>query len=281
MTIFPEPVVPSSYNDEASYWAARKALMADEKKLSFRAGVTSTPTETAASRIVAALKTKEKETLYGKLDDAGSFIEHAHQYLPAKDIIDSTRLLEIARRAPKGALLHCHLDAMLPPLDSLVKAARGRAGLCLSMDMKAGPNWFKEALPNFTMFSASKAAEAAKVSFFDEEYIPGTFFTYERFVAEIPGGLKAAEDFVCARILLQREDVYHQAQTVDGIWRKFNRAFMTMRGLLLYQSAFLEHFRLTLADFAADNISYVRLISFLSPHFVVEAFEAEVSSILC
>ncbi|KAG9191576.1 adenosine deaminase CECR1 [Alternaria panax] len=271
MTMLPTPNVPSTYPNESAYWSAREALQADEKSLAFTAGLRFTPTESRASTIVSALRAQEKETLYGRIDDAGSFIEHAHQYMPAKHIIDTTKLLSIAKRAPKGALLHCHLDAMLPPLDSLIKSARGRKGLCISLDMKSNClDWMKKALPVFQMLPADDAEKAAEISFFDPIYIPGvhgkgiayqpgTWTTWSRFCEEFPGGQSAAENFVAKRILLNREDVYHTSQTVDGIWHQFNRAFATMRGLLLYQSAFTEHFRLVLRDLVADNISYAEI----------------------
>ena len=191
--------------------------------------------------------------------------------MPAKHIIDTTELLSIAKRAPKGALLHCHLDAMLPPLDSLIKSARNRKGLCLSLDMKSdSPNWIQDALPSFIMLPAEDAEKADALSFFDPAFVPGvhgkgiaykpgTYTTWTRFCDEFPGGVTAAEDFVAKRILLNREDVYHSSQTVDGIWHQFNRAFATMRGLLLYQSAFMEHFRLVLLDLITDNISYAEI----------------------
>lgn len=271
MTVFPVPLVPSSYTNEEAYWSVRKALQISEKTLSFSAGLVPSSVELEASKIVRALKQQEKDTLYGKLDDAGSFIEHAHQYMPAKHIIDKSRLMEIAKMAPKGALLHCHLDAMLPPLDSLLKSARNREGLCVSLDIKSdSSDWIEKALAVFQMLPAEAAAKAGEASFFSPEYVPGvhgkgiayqpgTWTTWSRFCAEFPGGVEAAEEFVAKRILLNRDDVYHPNQTVDGIWHQFNRAFATMRGLLLYESAFLEHFRLTLRDFVAENISYAEV----------------------
>lgn len=79
MATHPVPNIPAIYADENDYWTVRSALQADEKSLCFTAGFVSTPTEAKAAAIVSALKAHEKEALYGKLDDSGSFIEHAHQ----------------------------------------------------------------------------------------------------------------------------------------------------------------------------------------------------------
>jgi adenosine deaminase CECR1 len=260
MTTFPDHKIQASYANNDDYWAARSALIADEGKLSFTAGITSTVAEHKASALVDALKKHEKLTLYGPNDEAGSLLEHAHQFLPAKGVINTAKLFEIAQKAPKGALLHCHFDAMLPPKDSLLQSARGRAGLCISLSTKTDSSeWMKTAIPKFVLKPVAYAESLKEQSCFDPSYVPGSLVAYTRFCAEFPGGLEAAEDWIERCIVLQQEDIYAHNQTVDGIWSLFLNSFSIMRGLLLYQSAFSQHLRLVLRDLAADNIQYCEM----------------------
>lgn len=275
MTTFPQSDIPTKYSSKKAYFAARDSLIADEHSLSFTASAESSPLEIAASKIVDTLKHHERTTLYGQRDDAGSYLEHAHQYLHAKDVIDSARLFEIAKRAPKGALLHAHFDAMLPP-SSLLELARDRENMCISTTLSASdPAFMADAEATFQVQRVRDLPQAQAVSCFDPTYIPGTFTTYARFCTEFPGGRNAVEGWIAKRIILSEEDVYHPRQTVDGMWTRFNRVFRHLRGLLCYETAYIEHFRRVLRDLVAENISYAEIRVFLGQSLKVVTDDGE------
>jgi adenosine deaminase CECR1 len=52
----------------------------------------------------------------------------------AKDRMEKSKLWQIVRKMPKGALLHCHLEAMCD-LDWLIEEAFQTEGICIAADV--------------------------------------------------------------------------------------------------------------------------------------------------
>lgn len=181
--------IPSRYTSTEDYAASRAALVDAENEAAFdySAVASASAVEKKANTIVKALIRLESETLYGVHGD-GSGHEPAHQFRRAKHLIDSSKIFEIARKAPKGALLHCHFDAMLPPSE-LIEIATRMPHMHIRTDAAlTHGGFFKHALPTFQILPNTKAADCVDTSIFSAKYIPGDWMSFSKFRAAFPGG---------------------------------------------------------------------------------------------
>lgn len=110
-------------SDVESYFAARRQLQEEENRLSFdhRCRQHASALEQKADAIVHKLRKLDNERIY---DTAGHRAGHDGQthrrfagdhFLSNTDLIPKTALFDVARHMPKGAHLHIHFNACLPP----------------------------------------------------------------------------------------------------------------------------------------------------------------------
>ncbi|KAG8769996.1 hypothetical protein FRC12_004589 [Ceratobasidium sp. 428] len=94
------------------YLNKRRSLISEERALRFDAGALSkaTPQEIRAADIVQNLKAREAKEVWSS--ESEKLMYPGMEFLVAKDTIAKTRLYQIVRKMPKGALLHGHMDAM-------------------------------------------------------------------------------------------------------------------------------------------------------------------------
>jgi adenosine deaminase CECR1 len=97
----PPPAVP--HGDLVRYEEARAKLVRDEQSRALGAGQVLTPEEEEANRRLMALKQSE-------LGRTRADFPPAHSFLQAKtrELIESSPVLAIMRRLPKGGILHAH-----------------------------------------------------------------------------------------------------------------------------------------------------------------------------
>ena len=96
-------VATSDYPDLAAYQQARERLLREERSRRLSAALVLSPEEQAADRRLAALRKAEEARV-------GSYFPPAHSFLDprTKRLIESSPLLEVMRRLPKGGILHLH-----------------------------------------------------------------------------------------------------------------------------------------------------------------------------
>ncbi|KAL0257192.1 hypothetical protein SLS55_008002 [Diplodia seriata] len=260
MTEYTPPPVGHRYATKDEYMSARAALVAAERAQSFTADLPpSTPVETHANAILAALKEQDQAELH-TVHPTGAGFELGHKFLHGLPTIAESKIFAIAARAPKGALLHCHFDAMLPP-EHLLADAQRNPHMCVRTDAPlTHAAFFAAALPTFAVLPAADLALAHdNVSVFSPAYVAGSWMPYTRFLQEFPGGRAEAERWLRGKIVLRAERAYAPEQTVDGIWALFKRSFAVLRGLVAYTSAWKGHFKRVLWHLARDGVSYAEI----------------------
>ncbi|GME65583.1 putative adenosine deaminase [Neofusicoccum parvum] len=261
MSTYTPPPVGTRYATKEAYLAARGALIAaDRAQHPTTTASPSSALESRANAVVASLKQREISTTNTATIPLG--FEPGHKFLHGiPHPIARSSLFAIASRAPKGALLHCHLDAMLPP-SLLLEDARRQPNLCIRTDAPlTSAAFLAAALPTFQVLPEAdvRAAEESGVSVFESRYVSGTWMPYARFLVAFPGGAQAAEEWVCGKVVLSAADAYETMQTVDGIWTLFKRSFMVLRGLTGYVTAWKNHFKRVLWHCARDGIGYAEI----------------------
>jgi adenosine deaminase CECR1 len=209
--------IPTRYPSTAAYAKSREDLLEAENAAAFdyTAVKSASSTERKANKIVKALLELESDTLYG-VHHNGSGHEPAHQFRRSKHLIDDSKLLEIAKRAPKGALLHCHFDAMLPP-SALISIAAGMANMHIRTDAPLiHTGFYEHALTTFQVLSKGGAGTYANTVIFGATYVPGDWMLFSKFRESFPGGAAKADEWVSNKIVLDVEDIYHTSPTVNG-----------------------------------------------------------------
>jgi adenosine deaminase CECR1 len=132
----------SHHVSEEAYSKTQNALAKAEHDLGFTTTAQPTALEREASLIVE--KMRNCGILHTNHDDG--------RYLHGIKTIQKGVVLEIAKEAPKGALLHCHLEAMLRPEENLLIDAREQKNLYIHTDAPlTSQGFFDAALPRFQL----------------------------------------------------------------------------------------------------------------------------------
>ncbi len=116
--------------------------------------ISASAAENGANEIVKGLLELESDTLY-YVNRNCSDHEPAHQFSRSKHLIDNSKIFEVAKLAPKGALLYYQFDAMLPPSE-LIFVAPGITNMYVRTDAALTDARFY-ALPTFQILAKAEA----------------------------------------------------------------------------------------------------------------------------
>lgn len=209
---------PVTYSSLEQYASLRDQLENQERKLalSFPSTQDSSSTEKLAKDILQSMKEKENQCLYGGTGELLK-LEPGYHYGRAIETINGSVVMQIVRKAPKGALLHCHLDAMLPP-NTMFNLAKNAHNMCIRTDAPLStPESFTRVLPELSILSRKEIKTLDNTDVFNHSYTAGKWMLYSTFLERFPGGNCAAEQWISSKIILSLGDVYHSYQTVNGL----------------------------------------------------------------
>ena len=204
------PPLPDHYVSARLVIAQAKASLAfDNKALS-----TASRTERTANELVQAIKQAETKDL--NRDEALPGCGPGQSYWRMKRMVEKSNIAELAKEAPKGALLHCHFDAMLPPA-VLLGFARGTKNLFLKVDMPLDNATAFKRRPRlkFATLRHSAASLLEHADVFSEKYLPGSWMQYSIFLERFPGGRGAAEEWIASKIVFPADASEKRSSTVD------------------------------------------------------------------
>lgn len=209
-------IPPSKQNSSTEdYFSLRSQLIKAERAQGFAGNVQTSALEDKAGDLIETLKKWEETHLHGvQINGAG--YEAGHKFLHGMESsLAKSSLLEIALKAPKGALLHCHFDCILSP-ETILRNARKQERLYIMADVPlVSEAFFVHALPQFTVFGdALRPNESSNL--FSRAYVAGSWMQYSKFRDCFPGGPDKAEEWLSSRMVLQAENAYDPRQTVDG-----------------------------------------------------------------
>ncbi|KAJ5609943.1 hypothetical protein N7510_006662 [Penicillium lagena] len=240
------------------YEAARLALQQEEQQQAFDFAFKQDQSalEVQANKIFERIRITEHERI---LSVSGP--EADKKFYSALSAIETSDLMRIARRAPKGALLHCHFDAMLPP-ETMIPVAQEMHNMHIRCTVPlATPCSFVEALPEMRLLTQTEAAAMSHVNIFHEDYSLETWMPYRNFRQQFPTGEQAADKWLVSKILLQKHDAYSPERTnlETSIWKCMNNSMRINRGLLRYERAWREYIRRIIWNLAEDGICYAEI----------------------
>ncbi|KZM20987.1 deaminase [Ascochyta rabiei] len=264
---------------------------------------TTSPSDTIEKRtmiIVHALREYERRVTFGNLPSEAipgpETQDMGGQFLTNKDRIETkSKLFEISKLVPKGALLHLHFNSELDP-EELLAQARNMDNMYIRSIM---PLEKDEAFPETEMVLSVLDPDKIDrdVDIFSEHY-PGTAANWreadmqakiwmkwsyfqEKYNARFPEGpvqrrasemplrgccadpgrpaLNAAEYWLKSKMILSPEEAYGYTQTVNGVWARFNQATRCFKGLMNYKKVYEWYIDHAIERMISEGIMYAEL----------------------
>ncbi|GIZ42204.1 hypothetical protein CKM354_000548200 [Cercospora kikuchii] len=265
------------------YLDGRDALIAQEKQRRsdhiFREGMT--PMQNEAAAIVAAIRFSEQNTLWqpGFEDDLAKTTDQpiypGMMFSLAKERMESSKLWQIVRKMPKGALLHCHLDAM-GDLDWLAETALTTPGICItaSHSMHTTKIRTDHMLPFIFKF-AKKESQSEGPPIWSESYKPEDLIPITVAAESFPdGGVEGFKQWLKSRVSLSQKDAISHHLGPGDIWDRFKACFPILVSLHHYEPIFRKFIRLMLKGLHDDGVRWVDIRHVLRYPFYRDGSEA-------
>lgn len=239
---------------EAEYFKARDALIKAEKSTAFDAEVIANASEIEkkASDIVRGIRNHDWDTIYHmppshkrRCPDTDNIIVEktaGEHFLGNVDLINQTRLFQVARKMPKGAHLHVHFNSCLPP-KFLIKQARtvpDTMYIASSHTLRKSAD-YRNCRIQFMVWSAEGARNAnskldadakipvdqpSETNIFNEHYAPMRWMNYQLFIQLFDWtddtnnihyrGIEKVEDWLEEKMQFNVEEVHGISQTTRG-----------------------------------------------------------------
>ncbi|KAL5386500.1 hypothetical protein PMIN02_008495 [Paraphaeosphaeria minitans] len=254
------------------YLSGRDALVQQEKKQRsdhyFRENLS--PTAQEACAIVSQIRFEEQQTLWTKdYEDclASSYVDvfPGMMFNLAKERMEKSKLWKIVRKMPKGALLHCHLEAMVD-LDWVLHEAFATHGVCVRSHAPLSNEQAR--LKTGISFTYSNASAKSDVSIWSDDYVANTQIPIATAADNFPdGGRKGFIEWIRLRTSITPEEHLKQHEGPNEVWRKFMSCFPILGSIIYYEPIFRKFIRKLCQQLLEDGTYYVDLRSaFYTPY---------------
>ncbi|CAI9630332.1 adenosine deaminase family protein [Alternaria burnsii] len=253
------------------YLQGRDALVQQEKRQRsdylFRQNLS--PMAQEACAIVSQIRFEEQQTLWTKDYEDSLLTDHVDvfpgmMFSLAKERMEKSKLWQIVKKMPKGALLHCHLEAMVD-LDWALEEAFNTEGICVVAD---GPITDSQTRRK-TGFSFTYSKDAkTETSIWDDGYSANTPIPVNRAADSFPDGGRAAFiEWIRSRVTITASEHLSHHEGPNEVWRKFMSCFPILGSLIYYEPIFRKFIRRTCKALVDDGVYYVDLRSaFYTPY---------------
>ncbi|KAL7931626.1 hypothetical protein V8C35DRAFT_282616 [Trichoderma chlorosporum] len=264
--------VPIPSEDE--YEELRQKVLGREEELSFDARCRSraNPKEMRVDSIIRKVRERDDREVYLSEPKRRGYQGQMHErfagdhFLGNVDIINKTDLFQITSRMPKGAHLHIHFNACLPP-KVLLDIAKGMDRMFISSTLplirQAGEDEYENFDKCEIQFSImSREMEMKKPGNpFSADYISSSTMKFSDFLDQFSSHYDRAtvDEWLLYKLLFEEQEAHHPFQTSAGAWEKFNGRTRMMKGLFNYEKAYRAYTYQCLQDFVRDNIQYAEI----------------------
>ncbi|KAF5879502.1 putative adenosine amp deaminase protein [Botrytis fragariae] len=263
------------FNTPEDYDKALQSLQLAERRTAFdaKAEELASEVEKKAAKIVQRIRNYDWENTHGKSVDAkGLATEKRAQgehFLGNVDLINDTKLLEIAKRMPKGAHLHIHFNSCLPA-QFLIQQARDIDAMYIrsTLPLTSRENYTASRISFMVMtpHEATHVKGEEKETYVplgditDIDYVSNRWMPYKQFQRQFNfvdendarlSGTTGAEIWLERKMLISEDEAHGCSQT--------GRGTQMMKGLFAYESAFRNYTKECIKDFVKDNIQYAEI----------------------
>ena len=245
------------------YLQGREALIEQEQSqrsdYAFRQSLT--PLAKEACAIVNRIRVEEHRSIWSNDYDVDMARQKDVSYFPgmmftlAKERMEKTKSWEILRRMPKGALLHCHLDAMID-VNWLVDQALNTEGMVIMANKPlCTAEARKEAL---VMFQYANTAFTEQISIWSNGYEANKWVPINDAAREFPeGGYAGFKAWLESKMTITQEESQDYHHGVNDVWQKFTSCFRLIGTILFYEPIFRAALQRLLPELLEDGIRWV------------------------
>ena len=245
------------------YLQGREALIDQEQSqrsdYAFRQSLT--PLAKGACAIVSRIRAEEHQTIWTKGYERDLAKQKDVTYFPgmmftlAKERIEKTKTWEILRRMPKGALLHCHIDAMID-VDWLVGQALTTKGMSMLADRPLCTVRAREEASVMFQYASSLSNEVQSI--WTGGYEAQALIPVTAVADDFPeGGCEGFKTWLESRMTITLEESMGHHHGVDDVWQKFASCFRLIGSILFYEPIFRAALQRLLAQLLEDGIRWV------------------------
>jgi len=250
------------------YMDGRDALIAQEKRQrsdhAFRESMTPMAAEAAAT--VSAIRFQEQQTIWSHDSEDEVAKKEGVEVFPgmmfnlAKDRMENSKLWKIVRKMPKGALLHCHLEAM-GDLNWLIDEAFNTEGICIAADVPlASPESLQKSPFIFRYVKQPNSSDSQSI--WASTYPANESIPINTAAANFPnGGKEGFVQWLKSRVTITRQESLDQHLGPNDVWRKFTSCFGILASLQHYEPIFRKFVRNMLRGLIEDGVRWVDLRS--------------------
>ena len=232
-----------------------------------------------ACAIADQIRFEEQQTLWTK-EYEDSLAKQEGDIFPgmmfslAKGRMEKSKLWQIIRRMPKGALLHCHLEAMVD-LDWALDEAFATEGIHITSPQNLSTANARLKAP--FSFTYAKTRNADNPSIWSEFYLPDTPIPLSIAAESFPEtGRQGFLKWVKSRCTITDEEHLKHHEGPNEIWRKFLSIFPILGSLIYYEPIFRKFVRRLCKQLLDDGVFYVDMrAAFYTPYrsFACENFD--------
>lgn len=256
--------VPQVTDEEVlKYHRDRDKLIKKEKTArsdaSFRSSLSTTARE--ACTIVSQVRAAEQEGVWNDTS-LRSPIFPGMAFALSRGRIKSSKLWQIVRRMPKGALLHTHFEAMVDAT-WLIDQALDTEGMTI---VASGPLDDESALEKVTISfrfvdpPPKWSNEGSKCPIWTNTYIPNTPIPALTAASSFPystRGRPAFTQWLLTRSTIIPSEAFSHHRGPSNIWAKFRTCFPLLASIIFYEPIFRASLRRVFTELLADSIRWV------------------------
>ena len=244
------------------YLQGREALIEQEQAqrsdYAFRQSLT--PLATEACAIISRIRAEEHRTIWTNEYENDLAKQKDVNYFPgmmftlARERIEKTKSWEIVRKMPKGALLHCHLDAMID-VDWLVEQALNTEGIAIMADQALCTAEAREKA--LVMFQYTKTTNDKETSIWTKQYEAKTPVPVAVAADRFPeGGCASFKAWLVSRMTITLDESLGHHHGVDDVWQKFSSCFRLIGSILFYEPIFRDALQRLFAELLEDGVRW-------------------------
>ena len=176
----------------------------------------------------------------------------------AKSHMEKTSLWKICQRMPKGALLHCHLGAMVD-LEWVISTAIETEGVCLcSLGGGLVSEEVREKVDVRILFKKNGNEDGSSI--WKENYVSEAWVSLKSASESFPnGGRVGFVQWLKSKCTITQEDNLAHHLGVDAIWQKFQGAFRTIAPIEFYEPITRGFIRRFLQTVKEDGVRWVEM----------------------
>ena len=232
--------------------------MSPAKDQSFREALS--PMARQACAIVSQIRFEELQTIWSGQTNGDEGLSAPDELFPgmmfthAKSKMEKTKLFDIVRHMPKGAILHCHFEAMLDP-EWLFREALSTDNMHImapsSLDTPA------KRAKDIVSFDWTRERSRPEMSLWSSNYEPNALVPLKQAAADFPeGGQEGFIKWLVSRTTITPGESIEHHQGIKAVWTKFLSCFAIIRTVLWYEPILRKFTTKFLNELAADGIQY-------------------------